>query len=98
MTSSKCNRQRGGCCEWDLSEWNEWTVDHEISLCSQILYGTYISRYDISLESMIEKAKIDKSKLLQSALKTWQSRYDRALEEKTHRILLGEWSGTEAPP
>lgn len=97
MTSSKCNRQRNiDGTKQDTTQWNEWTVDHEINLCTECLYGTPDTGNGFAIEGLYDRAKVDYDGTIKVALKVWKKRYDNAWDEKIHRILLGEWHGVEA--
>lgn len=52
---SKTNYQSGSITDNDLTLWNEFTVNHEIELCHQILYGYHSKKYNTTLKASREE-------------------------------------------
>lgn len=85
------NYPRGGCDEWDLSKFDDHTLEHEIELCRQNLYGVWLPQHNCGLKGMMnwqvgEHGTTEKS--LREAQATWQTRLKRAEDEMFERKML----------
>ena len=88
---TKTNYPRGGSDTWDLSKFDDITLEHEIELCRQNLYGVWLPKYNTGLKGMMNQEPQEygvSEELFNSAKQTWLRRLKNAEDEMFERKVL----------
>lgn len=83
MTSNKTNYKNGSILDQDIKQWNDYTIDFEIHLCREALYGCD----EYSLRGLLREPPTNN---VCSAIDTWVSRLSRVLHEAKDRKLISQ--------
>lgn len=87
----KTNYPRGGSDEWDLSKFDDYTLEYEIEMCRQNLYGVWLPKHNCGLKGMMNWTPGERGiseERLRIAQEVWQSRLKRAEDELFERKVL----------
>jgi hypothetical protein len=88
---TKTNYPNSGSDSWDLTTFDDVTLEHEIQLCRENLYGVSLPEYKIGLKGMMnwEVGEYGCSEeQLKEAQSIWLRRLKNAEDEMFERIAL----------
>ncbi len=87
----KTNYPRGGSDDWDLSRFDDVTLEYEIELCRENLYGVWLPKYSTGITGMMNETWQDyssSSEVFENARNTWLRRLKNAEDEMFERTVL----------
>ena len=87
----KTNYPRGGSDSWDLSTFDDITLEYEIELCRQCLYGVWLPKYNTGLKGFMNETSKDHridEETWENAKATWLRRLKNAEDEMFERVVL----------
>ena len=87
----KTNYPRGGSDTWDLSKFDDVTLEHEIELCRQNLYGVWLPQHNTGLKGLMNETAQERGcseETLNNAKKVWLGRLKNAEDEIFERTVL----------
>jgi hypothetical protein len=91
LKMTKTNYPRGGCETWDLSKFDDVTLEYEIELCTQNLYGVWLPQYNAGLKGMMNQTSEEfgcTPETFENARRVWLKRLKDAEDEMFERKVL----------
>lgn len=88
---TKTNYPSGGCETWDMSKLDIPTLQHEIKLCHQVLYGAEFPQWKTSLKGILNTDYSScgiSEEGFNDAKNTWLKRLKKAEDELFERQVL----------